>query len=446
MINFVENCKQPMRNLFLILLIFISSHLSAQTWIMDSVSQDANYQMDCYYSLLNEKQTQTNTNTTWDLGFYVNASSQNSFSASVRANHSQPGFGVGMQVYSLHQPASYWDSVSTSDTAGLHVALWNSEVTYDDGAFNQNKDESNPFSFGWGVYNSSNHNLYGDSIYVINKSGVLYKFIVDSLNGSTSSWYFRIAKMDGTDEESVSLNDAGQYSTKLYAYYDIETNTILDREPAIGDWELNFSKYAPEITYAGQTIHYPIQGVLGNRNVKIARLENMIPDSQNQSNLDYSLFENNYSNIGWKWRKPGTNDTIGNLSYLVKPVADTNKIYQVVFNSIGGSQTGMVHFMYRSFDNVESVKNPNKSISEFTLFPNPSSNKEIFLQLENQKSMDGQIQIMDITGKVIWSQSKRLNEGTQALQIELDSAIPGTYILSILAENTVQMSSTFTLL
>ncbi len=431
-----------MRYLLSFLLIFaLSQSLSAQVWKMDSAVQGKNYQDNCYYSLTNEKLSKTSDNSVWDLAFYVSASGQFSFSAAVLANSVMGDVNpYSMLVYNIHRNGAYWDSVSMADTMGMTGPLWNSETSYDIGAFNQNADTNNLFDFGWGVYNSSNHNLYGDSIYLIKKGPIYYKFIVDSLEGANSAWSFRIADIHDTNTTVVTINDSGQYSNKLFAYYDIEKDNILDLEPEIQEWDLNFSKTAPEISFQGQTVHYPLEMVLANRNVEIAKLENFVPDSLVQDSINYTALENNYSKIGWQWRKPGTNDTVGNLSYLVKPMSDTNKIYQVVMNGISGVAEGKVYFQYREFLNTESVKQIHSDVAEYTLFPNPSSTGEAFLKLENRLDMDAQIQLQDITGRRVWNTSQKLHKGSQAFRLPLDELKMGTYILSITANNKVQLS------
>ena len=47
----------------------------------------------------------------------------------------------------------------------LSSGMYNSEISWYDGAFENNS--LGPPDYGWGVYNMINHNVTGDSLYII---------------------------------------------------------------------------------------------------------------------------------------------------------------------------------------------------------------------------------------------------------------------------------------
>ncbi len=438
-----------MKSIFYTLfMLILSQSLQAQTWMIDTISMGAGYSEDVFYSFKDGAVINSASNTRWDIAFYVNASGQQSFSAAVRANHSQPsqsGF-TGMQVYTLGIPSFYWDSISYMDTSFVSQAMYNDEHDYDKGAFNQNANSSNPFDFGWGKYNSSNHNLYGDSIYLIRKGQTYYKFIVDSLKGSTSTWYCRIAELSSPTTTSFVVNAGPSYpySNKIFAYYDIETNTILDREPTIYTWDINFTKYSPEVDYQGTTIHYPLAGPLAHRNYKVAKLDMTDPTTVNNSTASALSYSDDYSLMAWKWRKPFTNDTIGNLSYFLKPTYDTTKIYQIVYTYIGGQNSGELGFMYRELDNITSLKITREYLQEVDLFPNPSTIGQVYVSVSTQRPLeDVSYVVYDMMGRVMVSGKTDMGIGEQILSISTEALSSGFYILQLADDAGMISSGTF---
>ncbi len=425
---------------------FIFLQTQAQDWIVDSVDMGPGYEYDVFYDLEAGAIVQTSPNTTWDLAFFVNSSGQNSFSASILANHSQPStsMGLGMYVFSAHRTSAEWGTMGLADTSFLSQPLWNDENDYDYGAFNRNADSSDIFDFGWGKYFSTNHNLYGDSIYIIEKNGAYYKFVVDSMLGATSGWYARIARLDGSDEKAITLNTSSEYSTKIFAYYDIETNTILDREPSKGSWHLHFSKYAPLVFFQGIYLHYPLAGPLVHRGYMQAEYAGENPDNASAKIAADAEYQYDYSLSTWKWRKPGTNDTVGNLSYFIKPYPDSSIIYQILYTGISGAASGKMYFQYRKFENITAVNVHEEYISKFSIYPNPAITDELVVHLNTEKELGNtKICIWNSTGQLVSYDNSFISKGDFEQRISIEGLNSGLYILSLESAGSVILSKTF---
>lgn len=68
------------------------------------------------------------------------------------------------------------------------------------------------------------------------------------------------------------------------------------------------------------------------------------------------------------------------------------------------------------------------------LYPNPT-NKEAWIELQTDKSAEAVIKIFDISGKVIFQQNAKLNQGQNKLHINIDAMNIGTYILELETPN-----------
>src|SRR5690606_21011664 len=93
------------------------------------------------------------------------------------------------------------------------------------------------------VYNMSSHIVTGDSIYLVKfrSNGVDYfkKLFIE--RKQLSNWYFKFADIDGQNEVNDSLKSA-DFSGANYMYYNLESDTSLNREPA--NWDFTLTRYA----------------------------------------------------------------------------------------------------------------------------------------------------------------------------------------------------------
>src|SRR3989304_935541 len=184
--------------------------------VKDSVLLGAGYTDQSYYSLNNGEISNTD-NTNWDIAF--DASDRG---YTIRTNGS---IGTGLYLYP-NGDSSGW---ATLDTTGLSAwtVLYNSDTSWGTGAFNRYENGND---LGWGNYNTVTHNVDGDSLYVIKlSSGEWKKIWIKKLAGGV--YTFRYSNLDGSDEVNASLDKSG-YSGRNFAYYSLQADSEIDREPA----------------------------------------------------------------------------------------------------------------------------------------------------------------------------------------------------------------------
>ena len=73
-----------------------------------------------------------------------------------------------------------------------------------------------------------------------------------------------------------------------------------------------------------------------------------------------------------------------------------------------------------------------ESLELFELFPNPTLN-DIQLRVEFERSLDVRFEVLDLMGKLIWSQEARNSQFRLRVNMENQSA--GTYLLRLQTED-----------
>ncbi len=294
--------------------------------VKQSLSYGAAYINDIYYSLKNGV-ISTEPRAIWDIAFSVSTRS-----SSIIINEST---GTTLKAF-----PSTWTWTSTIDTTGFHswVSLRNSDTDWEIGAFNANA--SGHPNYGWGIYNSINHNIEnteGGALYIIKLAdGSCKKIWIETKYSSLQKYSFRFANLDGSNEKIVSNMDISN-SKANYVYYSLPNNTRLDREPDATTWDLLFTKWVDN------GISYPVTGVFQNIGVKAINLT--VSDPSTITYLD-SDFLTNINTVGSSWK---VNDPITRLYtipsdkyYIVKD--KTGRIYQIHFLTFSGSTLGDFSF------------------------------------------------------------------------------------------------------
>lgn len=181
-----------------------------------------------YYSLENGT-VDTAVMNNWDIAFTTEI-----YSVSILANTASD---VELYTYTLGNI----DDWATMDTTGMTwTRMFNSLETFEEGAFSFNA-LGHP-DYGWGIYGGMGL-ITGDSLFVIKTiAGVYKKLSIIRKVFIENRWEFKYANLDGTDEQFLTIN-AGEYDTKNFIYYSIDSQAIVDREPATADWDLLFTKY-----------------------------------------------------------------------------------------------------------------------------------------------------------------------------------------------------------
>ncbi|MEZ5083046.1 MAG: hypothetical protein R2750_06320 [Bacteroidales bacterium] len=221
---------------FVLVTLFFTSLISSKAigqMQQDSVEMGPGYANDIYYSMQDGFISSVDRKN-WDLGFYTSA-----WSAGIIIND---GNGAELYLYP-NADTSGWMSV---DTTGLSTwtVLYNSVDDCEMGAFNIN-EKGHP-DYGWGVYNTINHDVVGDSLYIIklmNGSDAMYKKLwIERKISIQNTYIFKYADLDGSNEHQETLV-ATPYTSKNFIYYSLQTNEVLDREPNSDSWDILFTKY-----------------------------------------------------------------------------------------------------------------------------------------------------------------------------------------------------------
>jgi hypothetical protein len=178
--------------------------------------------------------------------------------------------GAGVELYCVGD-TNAWESVNENTIVGLE-ARFNDESDWNAGAFNVNA--SGFPNYGWGTYHAGNpdHNVGGDSLYVIKLADATFKkFMVRVKIGASGASVIRWADLNGENEMTAVIPTA-TYSNKNLIHYSLVNKEIVEAEPDKTAWDLLFTRYVIKIPIGPSTfMNYSVMGVLSNPDVVIAK-------------------------------------------------------------------------------------------------------------------------------------------------------------------------------
>ena len=419
------------KKLFTILfLAFIANSVFSQTTNVDSVSMTIGTSVDVFYNLSTGKKD-TVSNRNWHLAFAVRNAQpplKTMQASTVLINE-----GRGVSLYESNQSFANW---STFDTTGWKTwpTAFNSDSTWDIGAFNKNRNLANPFDYGWGTYDMTSRDVTGSKVFLIavdnpqNPFGVPTSFKKVSIQkiAYDSMWVFTISKLDGTDSNTVTIKKK-DFAGKLFAYYNMNTNTVIDREPIPAkDWNLLFTRYKALVTLGPTTIMYPVMGVLQNNNTMAYKVQG---DNANNATYDTLQFVSKIRTIDWDWKvittAPGAWPVKDSLVYFTRVA---NKINKIKFTSYyAGQDRQSIVFNKTDYAGL-SVNETVKNKLEVSVYPNPA-NENIFVSL-NSNVKAAQLTISNLSGKALISA-----EITADNKVDVSGLPMGMYLLTIATSN-----------
>ena len=427
------------KQLLTIISLLITSFAFAQTWVNDSVSTGVSYANDVYYNM-NMGTTGSSANNNWHIAFQMAPQFGPSSSASILANHAVNN----VQVFSLNLSATAkFATLSASDTIGKtnpERELVGSNKTWNMGAFNRNKDQSNLFDYGWGKYNQTTNNLSGDSIYLV-KVGTTtaYKIWVQeyvSHPADSIAWKVRIATFSGGSDTTLIIprNKAPyNFTERLFAYVNLGTYTIIDREPSKSNWDLVFTRYKDTATQMGLTLTMNVSGVLHHPNVSVAEVPNAAMPS-----LAILNFIDSINAIGYDWKYyPGSYPyVVSNTNYFVKNKL-SNLYYVLQFTAFGGSANGLYSFKKQSLGTT-SISSTNTYNNTVLSYPNPAA-QSLSLLIDAKENMEhARISICSLTGSILYAAEVSIQAGMNTFTINTTDFANGLYLLQTNLMNEVQ--------
>jgi hypothetical protein len=414
--------KQFIMRKILLSLLVSTYFMSAFAQVTDSVSMTASYKVDVFYNLTTGK-ADTVSNSNWHIAFSVrNALPPSNVlrSTTIRINE-----GRGVMLYKSNKTWSNFDTTNWNSWPILH----DNDSNWEEGAFNKIRSSSNPFDFGWGTYSMTTHHVTGSNVYLLISPVGLKKVLIQKLEYDTT-WHAFIANIDGSDSTYITFNKS-QFAGKYFAYYNIASKQLLNREPST-NWHLLFTRYAPRVFLFGIDTFYPSVGVLTNPSLLNARVAGIQKDSTTP--LHYNLSTKNFAmnNIGWDWKKqpmgpqPQPWELNDSLSFFIKTgITDVAKI---VFTRFDGSSTGKVVFR-KTFYTAVGIKTIENNNFFFDIYPNPATNA--FNIMMPQVSRSAHILITDITGKALHHQE--ITNASNA-SIDLTNFSKGLYFVQVTAD------------
>jgi len=294
----------------------------------ESITMGASYTNDIYYSFKNGVIAEV-PRANWDIAFSVSTRS-----SSILINSTA---GVTLKAY----PSAFstWTSSTSLDTTGYKSwdFLYNSDTTWEDGAFSRNATGFP--NYGWGIYdNISTHNITGCAIYVIKlRNGDFKKIFIDKKFSASQKYTFHYANIDGSDEHTVTELDASG-SKANFVYYSLQDNAVVaDREPDTSTWDILFTKWIDN------SIDYPVTGVL--QNIEIPAID-VTADDPSTITYNDGQFLDDINTIGSDWKTINMStyqyDIPTNRYFITK---DKNGlVYRINFTAFAGSSTGDLSF------------------------------------------------------------------------------------------------------
>ncbi|MBL7890442.1 MAG: T9SS type A sorting domain-containing protein [Bacteroidia bacterium] len=378
--------------------------------ITDTVSIGAGYTNQKWYSLDNDEQGSAPKNN-WDIAFEVSG-----YGTSIHINSI---IGTMLWTYPTSDTAGW----STFDTTGLYTwaPQYNSDTSWTLGAFDKNAVPTNPNDVGWGIYNPVTHIITGDSLFVIKLANGSYKKLwIQDISGG--AYNFKYADLNGTNQQNVSIVRAA-YNGKNFAYYSLQTNSALDREPLAANWDLIFTQYTAFIPSP-----YTVAGVLSNKGVKTAQVNN-VPDVNTYTNWQAHSLNTPINEIGYDWKVfTGVWEISDSLVYFVK--SKPGDLWKLVFTGFGGSGNGNYIFKKEKLSTVSIEDVTTKYAASLTIYPNPATGEKfnILFDIINGSSTSNFI-IYDLLGKIIYSKQLNNTEGINNLEISTHEMEAGVYIV-----------------
>lgn len=404
----------------------LASGLHGQKY--QEISTGTGYNKQSYVRLADDYQKQA-ANDSWDIAF----SAFGFQDAGIFINESS-GSSMGQNLPQTELYFAETDNFNaTIDIEAIKNNKYlNSEKSWYYGAFNEIRDTSNQFDFGWGEYLPSQFKVVGDKVYVIKmRNGEYRKIKIESL--TSTAYTFRYAKLDGTGEVVKSLDKMADSKGKKFIYYNLTTNAVADILPE-GGFDLVYCRYISEAKDPAGTIvqQYNVTGILSGFGVKTAEA-----DGVNPATVSFEQYKDSLKTvtdvIGYDWKTlVGTSWSLDlDRVYFVK-TAD-QKVWKIRIIDFEGSSTGTAVIEKTDITASSSYELPGIST---VIYPNPAVDMlYIVTDMAEKGTRAVSIRITDISGRPVYSGDIRVSENMLATGIETSGWAKGIYLLTFSDES-----------
>jgi hypothetical protein len=374
----------------------------------DTVAAGPSYINEIWYKLDGAVKT-TKAVSEWDIAFM----SSNQGSA-VRINE---GGAVKLWLPANSDTTNF----ATLDTTGMAswTTLYNSDTTWETGAFNKPAAPGDDFDLGWGKYNMVTHAVSGTKIFLLKAAdGSFKKLWIKSLAGGI--WTVRFANLDNSDDHTATIAKSS-YNTKNLVYYNLRTKTIANREPATSDWDLYFGRYIDN------SINYLVSGVLINKNLEAAKAY-PVADADAYTDANAFPYSARINTIGSDWKSFDMSTfqwvIADSTVYFVKDQGGNT--FKLIFTGFGGTGSGAYYFKREKLQ----VTSTSESIPTLHhIYPNPlKAGTDLHLVVDLNGT--ARISITDMQGNHTMLQEIDGN-GLGTHRISIPHLATGLYVLQI---------------
>lgn len=388
---------------------------------LDSIVLGPGYANDIYYSF-EDGVVASVPRTNWDIGIHTTV-----WSATIITNGAA---GVNLYTYP-YSDTTGWSTVDTAGMSGWSV-LYDAEDNWEDGAFNR-AATGHP-DYGWGKYNPINHDVVGDSVYILKTlDGTYIKIWIIRKNSTNNTYFIRHANLDGSNDTIVELN-INPYRNVNFVYYAFLSGSIVEREPDTASWDILFTKY---MAIQPDGTPYPVVGVLDNFKVYANKFYPIVPDF---SDWTSTPLDSTKSPIGWEWKSFDMNSftwTVADSTAFF--VHSRNKdIYKLVFTKFEGSSTGKIVFD-KSAVSTSGVPGIQSGPTAVSVYPNPVKNQ---MTIDFGKEITGSVvlTIFDITGKQVYYSIQTVSGNAVSVSIPESAICSGLHLIKVVTGSGIYIS------
>lgn len=394
-------------NLFL-LFGLIAFTVKAQETVLE-LSMQPGYSQEIYLDFASAEAQNFDVNA-WDIAFYR----MSSFDFGERVND-----GLGIEVYQMSTDPDDWNAFTPSDINDNTPQYYNSDQVWNLGAFDQGGDPDDQFSFGWADYDPSNHHLYGNTTFILAYPDGSFKqlFLIEFFGAYT----FKVADWNEAEgawenEQEVTVPNS-EGDGQLFNFFNLNDNALVTGYPNADEWDLVFQKYVTDL----EVMMYPVQGALHNPSAVVA--VNTNADAQ-EEDLDFS---EDINTVGYDWKQFNGEayDVDPDTYYFLKKEDGT--VFRFHFLSFEGAGTGNFSLGYEDVTEQMDVESFDKNNS-FSLYPNPSTDRNINLLYEDNRGENAVVEVYDLTGRMLKTVQLQAN-GFSNYQLNLENLSAGTYLV-----------------
>lgn len=419
-----------MKKIFTILGVTFSMLLSAQQAdnikTIDFGDKYGDYSYLGYYNLDTNQETLIDR-LSWNIAFYTKDNNQ----VDIRVN---PG-GATTLYYPAETVLNLEDYTKnpSSDNLIEYVDLF--ENWGAGGAFQQNANINNDLDYGWGI-KDNNGVISGNKVIIIQTArGKYLKVKINHKNEFGYDFsYSQYSRINGwSDVTTVNLP---MNTDKLYTYYNLVDNEIVEAEENLNSWDLFFTKYSEKVAegegFNGLEYYF---GAFQNPEVKVAKV------LENETNMDVtdSRYEEKANTIANKWNTldfSNFNEEIKLTSDRFYFIKNKKAIYRLEF-------TGLLDMFHGHKTTFETVKLGDLSVSDFEhknqvyLASNPTRNKtiELVFNIKDLQQKNSELFLFSIDGRQVYHEKMNTNQSFFSKKINLSNLAEGVYILNVLQGN-----------